>query len=317
MTRQLLAFGRKQVLQPKILDLNTVVSDVDRMLRRVIGEDIELATFLEPHLGNVKADPGQIEQVLMNLAVNARDAMPEGGRVTIETRNTDLDADYAATHPPTRPGRYVMFAITDTGSGMDAATQARIFEPFFSTKEVGKGTGLGLSTVYGIVKQSDGYVWVYSEVGVGTTFKIYLPRVDEEAPLVPEEGPGPLLRGVETVLLVEDEASLRELLREALEANGYSVLVAREGAEALRIAEAHAGAIQIIVTDVVMPGMIGPKIVELVAQTRPTMKVLYISGYSDESVVRHGLVGPGRAFLSKPFGPEVLLRRVREALDAG
>ena len=317
LTRQLLAFGRKQVLQPKILDLNTVVSDVDRMLRRVIGEDIELATFLEPHLGNVKADPGQIEQVLMNLAVNARDAMPEGGRVTVETRNTDLDADYAATHPPTRPGRYVMFAITDTGSGMDAATQARIFEPFFSTKEVGKGTGLGLSTVYGIVKQSDGYVWVYSEVGVGTTFKIYLPRVDEEAPLVPEEGPGPLLRGVETVLLVEDEASLRELLREALEANGYSVLVAREGAEALRIAEAHAGAIQIMVTDVVMPGMIGPKIVELVAQTRPTMKVLYISGYSDESVVRHGLVGPGRAFLSKPFGPEVLLRRVREALDAG
>jgi CheY-like chemotaxis protein len=243
--------------------------------------------------------------------------MPEGGRITIETRNADLDADYAATHAPTRPGSYVMLAVTDTGSGMNAATQAHIFEPFFSTKEVGKGTGLGLSTVYGIVKQSEGYVWVYSEVGVGTTFKIYLPRVDEEAPLAREEGPGPLLRGAETVLLVEDEASLRELLREALEANGYSVLVARDGAEALQIAEAHAGPIQIMVTDVIMPGMTGPKIADLVAQTRPEMKVLYISGYSDESVVRHGLIGPGRAFLSKPFGPEVLLRRVRESLDAG
>ena len=317
LTRQLLAFSRKQVLLPKILDLNAVVSDMEKMLRRLIGEDVELATQLAPDLGSVRADPGQVEQILMNLAINARDAMPDGGRITVETCNADLDAAYAATHPPTRPGSYVMLAVTDTGSGMDAATQARIFEPFFSTKEVGKGTGLGLSTLYGIVKQSEGYVWVYSEVGVGTTFKIYLPRVDEEAPLARDVGPGPLLRGAETVLLVEDEASLRELLREALEANGYSVLVARDGAEALKIAEAHAGPIQIMVTDVIMPGMIGPKIVELVAQTRPEMKVLYISGYSDESVVRHGLIGPGRAFLSKPFGPEVLLRRVREALDAG
>jgi two-component system cell cycle sensor histidine kinase/response regulator CckA len=317
LTRQLLAFGRKQVLQPRILDLNAVVSDMEKMLRRVIGEDIELATLLAPRLGCVRADPGQIEQVLMNLAVNARDAMPEGGQLSIETRNVDLDAEYAAAHVPTRPGPYVMLAVTDTGSGMDVATQAHIFEPFFSTKEMGKGTGLGLSTVYGVVKQSEGYVWVYSEVGVGTTFKIYLPRVDEEAPLAREERPRPLLRGTETVLLVEDEASLRELLHEALEANGYSVLVARDGAEALKIADAHAGPIPIMVTDVIMPGMTGPKIVDLVAQTRPGIKVLYISGYSDESVVRHGLIGPGRAFLSKPFGPEILLRRVRESLDAG
>ena len=208
-----------------------------------------------------------------------------------------------------------MLAVTDTGSGMDAATQARIFEPFFTTKEVGKGTGLGLATVYGIVKQSDGYVWVYSEPGVGTTFKIYLPRVDEEpAPAVALEA-GSRLRGDETVLLVEDEASFRELLRETLEAHGYSVLVARDGAEALHIAEAHGGPIQIMVTDVIMPGMTGPRIAELVSPARPEMRVLFISGYSDESVTRHGLIGPGRAFLSKPFGGEVLLRSVREALD--
>jgi CheY-like chemotaxis protein len=316
LTRQLLAFSRKQVLQPKILDLNSVVSDIDKMLRRLIGEDVELETRLEPHLGSVKADPGQIEQVIMNLVVNSRDAMPEGGRITVETNNTDLDADYAAIHVPTRPGRYVMLAITDTGSGMDAATQTRIFEPFFTTKDVGKGTGLGLATVYGIVKQSDGYVWVYSEVGVGTTFKIYLPRVDEEADLAREQEPSLPLRGTETVLLVEDEASLRELLGEVLQAHGYSVLLARDGAHAQQIAEAHAGPIPIMVTDVIMPGMGGPKIVDLVTQTRPETKVLFISGYSDESIVRYGLNRPGRAFLSKPFAPDVLLRRVRELLDA-
>jgi PAS domain S-box-containing protein len=315
LTRQLLAFGRKQVLQPRILDLNAVVPDMEKMLQRVIGEDIELATRLEPRLGNVKADPGQIEQVVMNLVVNARDAMPEGGRITIETVNADLDAEYAATHLPIPPGPYVMLAVTDTGSGMDAATQARVFEPFFTTKEVGKGTGLGLSTVYGIVKQSEGFVWLYSEVGVGTTFKVYLPRVEEEAPLARPAGPGPLLRGSETVLLVEDEALLRELLQETLEANGYLVLVARDGAEALQIAEEHDGAIPIMVTDVIMPGMTGPKIVELMEQVRPGLKVLYISGYSEESVVLHGLIGPGRNFLSKPFGPEALLRKVRESLS--
>jgi two-component system cell cycle sensor histidine kinase/response regulator CckA len=316
LTRQLLAFSRKQVLQPEILDLNAVVSDMDKMLRRLIGEDVEFTTRLDPHLGSVRADPGQIEQIMMNLAVNARDAMPDGGRLTIETRNADLDADYAATHPPTRTGAYVALVVTDTGSGMDAATQARIFEPFFTTKEAGKGTGLGLATVYGIVKQSEGYIWVYSEVGVGTTFKIYLPRIDEQAALARRQEPGPLPRGSETVLLVEDEASLRQLLREVLEVNGYSVLVARDGAEVLKIAQAHAGTIHIMVTDVIMPGVSGPRIVDLIAPTRPEMKVLFISGYSDESVTRHGLVGPGRAFLSKPFGPEVLLRKVRESLDA-
>jgi PAS domain S-box-containing protein len=315
LTRQLLAFSRKQVLQPKILDLNVVVSDMEEMLRRLIGEDVELETRLDLHLGSARADPGQTGQVLMNLVVNARDAMPEGGRLIIETGNAELDAGYATTHSPTRLGRYVMLAVTDTGSGMDEATQARVFEPFFTTKEVGKGSGLGLSTVYGIVRQSEGYVWVYSEVGVGTTIKVYLPRVDEDAPLAREERPGPLLGGTETVLLVEDEALLRELLREGLEGNGYSVLTARDGTEALQIAEAHAGPIQIMVTDVIMPGMSGPKTVELVVRQRPEMKVLYISGYGDESVVRHGLGGPGRAFLSKPFGPEVLLRRVRESLD--
>jgi PAS domain S-box-containing protein len=316
LTRQLLAFSRKQVLQPKILDLNTVVSDMDKMLRRLIGEDVEFTTLLEPHLGSVRADPGQIEQVVMNLVVNSRDAMPEGGRLTIETHNADLDAEYAATHSPARPGPYVALVITDSGSGMDAATQALIFEPFFSTKGVGKGTGLGLATVYGIVKQSEGHIWVYSEVGVGTTFKIYLPRIDEEAVLERPPEPGPLLRGSETVLLVEDAESLRELLREALETNGYTVLVARDGAEALQIAAAHAGPIHMLVTDVIMPGMSGPKIVDLLAPRRPEMKVLFVSGYSDESLTRHGLVGPGRAFLSKPFGPEVLLRKVRESLDA-
>ena len=316
LTRQLLAFSRKQVLQPKLLDVNTVVSDMEEMLRRLIGEDIELATRLAPDLGSVTADPGQIEQVLMNLAVNARDAMPDEGRITIETSNADLDAVYAAAHLPTQPGSYVMLAVTDTGAGMDPATQARIFEPFFTTKEVGKGTGLGLSTVYGIVKQSGGYVWVYSEVGVGTTFKIYLPRVDDAAPLAREEGSGPLLSGSEMVLLVEDETSLRELLHETLETNGYSVLVARDGAEALQITEAHTGSIQLMVTDVIMPGMSGPKVVELLARARPEMKILYISGYSNDSVVQPGLTGPGRAFLSKPFGPEIFLRKVRESLDA-
>jgi PAS domain S-box-containing protein len=316
LTRQLLAFGRKQVLQPRILDLNDVVSGMEKMLPRVIGEDVELVTVLAPDLGSVKADPGQVDQILMNLAVNARDAMPAGGRITIETRNADLDERYAGTHAPAQAGPYVMLAVTDTGAGMDAATQARIFEPFFTTKGVGEGTGLGLSTVYGIVKQSDGYVWVYSEVGVGTTFKIYLPRVDEAAQLAREERPGALAGGTETVLLVEDEESLREMLREILDANGYSVLVARDGAEALRMSAAHAGPIQLMVTDVIMPGITGPRVAELVAEARPETKVLFVSGYSDESVTRHGLLGPGRTFLSKPFGPELLLRRVRESLDA-
>jgi len=319
LTRQLLAFSRKQVLQPKILDLRAVVSNMETMLRRLIGEDVELTTRLDSDPGWVKADPGQIEQVLMNLAVNARDAMPEGGRIIIEARNADVDALYAATHQSTPAGAYVLLTVTDTGSGMDAATQTQIFEPFFTTKEVGKGTGLGLSTVYGIVKQSEGHIWVYSEVGVGTTFKIYLPRVavDEQAPPARLESRGAIPRGHETVLLVEDEGSLRELLLETLQAHGYSVLVARNGAEALRMAETHAGTIPLMVTDVIMPGMTGPKVVEIIASTRPQMKVLFISGYSEEAVASDGLVGPGRSFVSKPFNPETLLRRIRELLDAG
>jgi PAS domain S-box-containing protein len=316
LTRQLLAFSRKQVLQPKILDLNVVVSDLVKMLPRVIGEDVELTTRLAADLGNVKADHGQIEQVLMNLAVNARDAMPHGGQLIIETQNADLDASYAVTQQPAPTGQYVMLAVTDTGSGMDAATQAQIFEPFFTTKEVGKGSGLGLSTVYGIVKQSEGYIWVYSEVGVGTTFRILLPRVDEKALQLRHEDRGPLPKGSETVLLVEDEVSLRQLLQETLETSGYSVLVAKDGAQALRIAEVHSGAIEMLVTDVVMPGMSGPKVVEFMAQTRPGVKVVFISGYSEEAVAKHGLEGPGRAFVSKPFNPETLLRRMRELLDA-
>jgi CheY-like chemotaxis protein len=316
LTRQLLAFGRKQVLQPKVLDLNAVVTAMQEMLPRVIGEDVELVAVLEPDLGSVRADPGQIDQILMNLAANARDAMPDGGRITIETRNADLDERHAATHAPVPAGRYVMLAFSDTGSGMDAATKARVFEPFFTTKSVAQGTGLGLATVYGIVKQSEGYLWVYSEVGVGTTFKVFLPRVDGGAESAAVTEPGPFSVGTETLLLVEDEASLRELLEEILRASGYTVLVARDGTEALQLAAGHPGLIPLMVTDVILPGAFGPRIAELVAQERPDMKVLFISGYSDEAVARHGLTGPGRTFLSKPFGSELLLRRVREALDA-
>jgi len=315
LTRQLLAFSRKQVLQPRVLDLNVVVSSTEQMLHRIIGEDVELKTLLGPQLGSVRADPGQIEQIIMNLAVNARDAMPDGGRLTIETANAELDERYAASHAPIKSGSYVMLAVGDTGSGIDAATQSRIFEPFFTTKALGKGTGLGLSTVYGIVKQSEGYIWVYSEVGVGTAFKIYLPRVDEVAAPLAEPVRPPLLQGNETLLLVEDETALRELLRETLAGEGYDVLAADGAAEALQAAHAHAGPIHLMLTDVVMPGMTGPKVAESIAASRPEMKVLYLSGYSDESVVQHGLIGPGSAFLSKPFGPEVLLRKVRELLD--
>jgi CheY-like chemotaxis protein len=251
----------------------------------------------------------------MNLAVNARDAMSEGGRLTIETRNTELGQDYAAAHPPTLPGPYVLLAVTDTGSGMDAATQARLFEPFFTTKELGSGTGLGLATVYGIVKQSGGYVWVDSEVGVGTTISVYLPRVAAEGSPARQQRPDPVPGGAETVLLVEDEASLGEVLREALESHGYTVLAARDGSEALQIVEEHAGPIHLIVTDVVMPGMTGPRMVELASQHRPDLKVLFLSGYSPESALRSGDLGPGRAFLAKPFGGEGLLRKVRESLD--
>ena len=318
LTRQLLAFSRKQVLQPKVLDLNLVIKDINKMLRRLIGEDIELLTVLEPTLGQIKADPGQIEQVIMNLAVNARDAMPRGGKLTIETKHVYLDEAYARYHIAARPGYYVMMAVSDTGCGMDAETQARIFEPFFTTKEQGKGTGLGLSTVYGIIKQSGGNIWVYSEVGEGTTFKIYLPRVDEVGEVNEAQGraPAEMPVGCETVLLVEDEALVRQMARQILQMNGYQVLEAHGGEEALLVCERHRGRIDLMVTDVVMPQMGGRDLAEQLQSLRPETRVLYISGYTDDAIVHHGVLDPGTPFLEKPFTPNALACKVREVLSA-
>ncbi len=317
LTRQLLAFSRKQVLQPKVLNLNDVVVETNKMLRRLIGEDIDLLTVLEPSLGQVKADPGQIDQVLINLSVNARDAMPKGGKLIIETSNIYIDEEYARRHLSVRPGWYVMLIVTDTGCGMDAQTQERMFEPFFTTKEVGKGTGLGLSTVYGIVKQSGGNVWVYSEVGRGTTFKIYLPRTDQAVEQVEvsdaqDESP----TGTETVLLVEDEEIVRRMAHEILLMNGYQVLESSHGAEALDTCRQHSGPIHLMLTDVVMPQMSGRELAEHAASLRPDMRVLYMSGYTDDSIVHHGVLDEGMAFIEKPFTPNSLARKVRAALDA-
>jgi PAS domain S-box-containing protein len=316
LTRQLLAFGRKLVLRPEVLDLNGVVSGLEKMLLRLISEDVELVTRLEPGLANVEADPGRIEQIVMNLVLNARDAIPAGGKITIETRNTDLETSFASSIPSAPSGPFVMLAVTDTGSGMDAVTQSHVFEPFFSTKEVGKGTGLGLSTIDGIVNQSGGFVSVDSEVGVGTTFRVFLPRVEAAAEPTLEAKLGPLLGGSETVLLVEDEPAIRELLRKVLSANGYTVLSAAEADEAVRVAEAHDGPIDVLITDVVMPGLSGPKLADLLVRSRPATKVLFVSGYSDEAVRQHGLAGAGRAFLGKPFGLDLVLRTLRELLDS-
>jgi signal transduction histidine kinase/CheY-like chemotaxis protein len=316
LTRQLLAFSRQQVLQPVVLNVNEVVRDLENMLQRVLGEDVELEAHFAADLGNARADPGQLEQVILNLAVNARDAMPTGGKLTIETANVDLDEHYAQTHRPVVPGRYVMIAVSDTGIGMDAATQARMFEPFFTTKEPGKGTGLGLATAYGIVKQSGGYIWVYSEVGGGATFKIYLPRVDAPADVVaapPELG---TVAGIETVLLAEDDPLLLPLARDVLKRLGYTVLEARTPADAVAVAQAHAGIIHLLISDVVMPGESGLQLARRLLEVRPNLRVLYISGYSDEAVVRHGLLDPGTTFLQKPFTPAALARKVRELLDA-
>ncbi len=316
LTRQLLAFSRKQILQPKVLDLNSIVTDISKILQRVIGEDVNILTVLDPHLSYIEADAGQLEQVLMNLAVNARDAMPGGGKLTIQTANVELSDDYAREHPNVPPGSYVMLAISDAGCGMDAATQAQIFEPFFTTKAAGKGTGLGLATVYGIVKQSGGNIWVYSEVGHGTTFKIYLPCARKAAELIEKAEPRAALpRGTETILLVEDEEAVRELLREVLEADGYSVLLTSGGEEALQLCRSYKKEIHLMLTDVVMPGMNGRELGEHAAALRPEMKVLYMSGYTDEAITHHGVLDAGVAFLEKPFTPDSVARKVREVLN--
>jgi PAS domain S-box-containing protein len=316
LTRQLLAFSRKQILQPKVLDLNQIIFEMNRMLQPLIGEDVALFTKLTPDLGKVKADPGQIEQVLMNLSVNARDAMPRGGKLTIETANIYINGEYARRHASVVPGWYVMLAVSDTGCGMDAETRERIFEPFFTTKEVGKGTGLGLSTVYGIVKQSGGNVWVYSEVGRGTTFKVYLPCTDRCAEEAESRADShKILTGTETVLLVEDEEMVRDMAKEILQESGYQVLEAKHGHEALSVAEQHHGPIHLMLSDVVMPQMSGRELAEQLTPLRREMKVLYMSGYTDDAIVHHGVLDEGVAFIEKPFTPGALARKLREVLN--
>jgi two-component system cell cycle sensor histidine kinase/response regulator CckA len=316
-TRQLLAFSRKQVLSPRVINLNDIMLNLDSLLRRLIGEDIEVLTVPANDLGSVKADPGQIEQVIMNLALNARDAMPEGGKLTLETANALLDEAYAQRHRPTEPGRYVMLSVTDTGHGMSAETQARIFEPFYTTKEVGKGTGLGLSMVYGIIKQSGGNIWVYSEPDRGTSFKIYLPRVDQPAETTGAENRAKTVqRGTETILLVEDDPQLRQLSSSVLSHCGYKVLTASAPEEGVAICKENHRDIRLLVTDVVMPRMNGRQLAEQIQQISPNVKVLYISGYTSNAIVHYGVLDSGLWFLPKPFTLSALVAKVREVLDA-
>jgi len=317
LTRQLLAFSRKQMLAPKVLNIQAVIADMETILRRLIGEDIALEAVSSPTLGHVKADRSQIEQVVMNLAINARDAMPKGGRLTIEAANVEIGSDVPQQPSVVAPGRYVMLAVTDNGCGMTDETRAHIFEPFFTTKEKGKGTGLGLATVYGIVKQSGGYIWVYSEPGIGTTFKIYLPRVDEDeaaAAAQQEASDAMSHRGAGVVLLVEDEKGVRELTRQYLETSGYTVLEANDGYAALELAHEHHGTIHALITDVVMPGLSGRELSEQITKLRPEIKVLYMSGYTDQSAFRNGMVEKGAELLQKPFGMSTLSSKLREIL---
>jgi two-component system, cell cycle sensor histidine kinase and response regulator CckA len=316
LTAQLLAFSRKQILQPKVLSLNDSMDETGKMLRRLIGEDIDLVAITQPGLGLINADPGQIQQILLNLAVNARDAMPQGGKLTIETANAEFDDAYVRKHPIVKKGPYVMLSISDNGIGMDESTQSRIFEPFFTTKAQGEGTGLGLSTVYGIVKQSNGFIWVYSEIGKGTTFKIYFPRVqginpDTDADLKPKRE----YRGSETILVAEDDASVRELSCLILRDQGYTVLSAPNGREALTVAREYSGHIHLVITDVVMPGMSGREFVLQLEASRPGIKALYVSGYADNAIVHHGMLDANLAFLQKPFAAESLARKVREVIE--
>lgn len=320
LTRQLLAFSRKQILQPRVLDMNSVVATVEPMLRRLIGEDITISSQCNAR-GYVVADPGQLEQVLVNLVVNARDAMPQGGRISIETRNAVLDETYTSEHAPVMAGHYVMLAVTDTGVGMTHETKEHAFDPFFTTKEAGKGTGLGLATVYGIVKQSGGYVWVYSEPGLGTTLKLYFPEVSAAAAFgsaSEHQGSGqPSNHGSETILLVEDEEAVRGLTCRILEKQGYRVIPAQHGRDAMEIASKEKGQIDLVLTDVVMPGMNGRGLVERLVGVRPTIKSLYMSGYTDDDIIRRGFIEPSKSFLQKPFTTEALLRTVRKVLDEG
>ncbi|MCI0657388.1 MAG: ATP-binding protein [Acidobacteria bacterium] len=318
LTRQLLAFSRKQVLDPKVLDLNSVVSGMEGLLRRLLSEEVELKSVMREGLWHVRADPGQMEMVLMNLVANARDAMPTGGKLTLETMNLELDEAYNRRRPYAPPGQYVLLAVSDSGSGMDPETVSRVFEPFFTTKEKGRGTGLGLSTVYGVVKQSNGHIQVYSERGIGTTIKVYLPALDgpvEVLPRNPAESAARVIRG-ETLLLIEDETLVRELAHEILTGQGYQVLDAGSGEEAIRIFEAHAEPIHLVVTDVIMPGMNGREVYERMAQLRPGLKVLYMSGYTQSAIVHRGVLEPGTAFVQKPFTIPSFLERVREVLEA-
>jgi two-component system cell cycle sensor histidine kinase/response regulator CckA len=317
LTRQLLAFSRRQVLQPKSLDLNRVVENLGKMLHRLLGEDIELSIVPDPSLWLVMADPGQLGQVILNLAVNARDAMPRGGRLVLKTANVKLDEAYAAVHDQVQPGPHVLLSVSDTGCGMDAVTRSRIFEPFFTTKELGKGTGLGLSTVYGIIRQSGGHIWVYSEPGQGTTFKIYLPRFAAGAAVLQEEpAPAPYLKGQETILLVEDETLVRQIARRILESHGYSVLEAKDGQEALRLQEEHPSPIHLMLTDLVMPGFGGQELASRLAARCPSLKVLFMSGYAESGILDKELASRGDVYLQKPFEAHALVRKVRELLDA-